>query len=272
MSGKIIRSQQFEQRKQRRGLPFTGILIEHYAGRFPAWRAPVQAMVLPVADRHNEYAMNVAEQLEAAGVRVVVLEHGEYRERHAQAGEEARGARRAAYVACHVNAGGGDYGLVVFDGRSVAGRALAGRLVEALLIGYGDPGREGIALVQLCGDLARRLNASPSDIDKARFVSAAVVAHNLSRARAIWSAPVAADFDAHLGPLALPVKALAPALFDGGKTMPEELVSLAVFCTFVFAQTAGSTCPAPWQPIIASMRARRLPSVALEALTRALEG
>ncbi len=146
------------------------------------------------------------------------------------------------------------------------------RLVEALLVGYGDPGRERVALVQLCGDLARRLNASPADIDKARFVTASVVAHNLSRARAIWSAPVGADFDAHLGPLALPVKALAPALFDGGKTMPEELVSLAVFCTFVFAQTAGSTCPAPWQPIIASMRARRLPSVALEALTRALEG
>lgn len=146
------------------------------------------------------------------------------------------------------------------------------RLVEALLVGYGDPGREGIALVQLCGDLARRLNASSADIDKARFVTASVVAHNLSRARAIWAAPVVADFDAHLGPLALPVKALAPALFDGGKTMPEELVSLAVFCTFVFAQTAGSTCPTPWQPVIASMRARRMPSVALEALSRALEG
>ena len=145
------------------------------------------------------------------------------------------------------------------------------RLVEVLLAGYGEPGREGISLVQLCGDVARRLNASPADIDKARFVAASVVVHNLSRGRAIWSAPVPKDFDAHLGPLALPVKALAPALFDGGKTMPEELVCLAVLCTFVFAQTAGSTCPAPWQPVIASMRARRLPSVALEALGRALE-
>ena len=35
---------------------FAGILIEHYAGRFPAWLAPVQAGVLPVADRHNDYA------------------------------------------------------------------------------------------------------------------------------------------------------------------------------------------------------------------------
>ena len=56
---------------------FAGILIEHYAGRFPAWLAPVQAMVLPVADRHNEYALSVAEQLEAAGVRVEVDERSE---------------------------------------------------------------------------------------------------------------------------------------------------------------------------------------------------
>ena len=35
---------------------FAGILIEHYAGRFPVWLAPVQAIVLPVADRHIEYA------------------------------------------------------------------------------------------------------------------------------------------------------------------------------------------------------------------------
>ena len=145
------------------------------------------------------------------------------------------------------------------------------RLVELLLNGFGDPGREGIALVQLCGDLARRLSASPADIDKARFVTASVVAHNLSRARPIWSAPVVADFDAHLGPLALPVKALAPALFDGAKTIPDDLVGLAVLCTFVFAQTGSSTCPTPWQPVITSMRARRFPSVALEALTRALE-
>jgi len=56
---------------------FAGILIEHYAGRFPAWLAPVQAMVLPVADRHNEYALSVAEQLEAAGVRVEVDQRSE---------------------------------------------------------------------------------------------------------------------------------------------------------------------------------------------------
>lgn len=56
---------------------FAGILIEHYAGRFPAWLAPVQAMILPVADRHNEYALKVAEDLRAAGVRVEVDERTE---------------------------------------------------------------------------------------------------------------------------------------------------------------------------------------------------
>jgi len=56
---------------------FAGILIEHYAGRFPAWLAPVQVTILPVADRHNEYAMKVAEDLRAAGVRVEVDERTE---------------------------------------------------------------------------------------------------------------------------------------------------------------------------------------------------
>jgi threonyl-tRNA synthetase len=49
---------------------FAGILIEHYAGRFPVWLAPVQAIVLPVSDRHNEYAERVVAELRAAGVRV----------------------------------------------------------------------------------------------------------------------------------------------------------------------------------------------------------
>jgi threonyl-tRNA synthetase len=51
---------------------FAGILIEHYGGRFPAWLAPVQAVLLPVADRHNEYAEEVATRLRAGGVRVEV--------------------------------------------------------------------------------------------------------------------------------------------------------------------------------------------------------
>ena len=51
---------------------FAGILIEHHAGRFPLWLAPLQALVLPVADRHNEYAERVDGELAAVGVRARV--------------------------------------------------------------------------------------------------------------------------------------------------------------------------------------------------------
>jgi threonyl-tRNA synthetase len=56
---------------------FIGILVEHYAGEFPLWLAPVQASVLPIADRHLDYARAVAEQLQAAGLRVEVDERSE---------------------------------------------------------------------------------------------------------------------------------------------------------------------------------------------------
>jgi threonyl-tRNA synthetase len=51
---------------------FIGILIEHYGGEFPLWLAPVQARVLPIADRHVEYAREVADQLVEAGIRAEV--------------------------------------------------------------------------------------------------------------------------------------------------------------------------------------------------------
>jgi threonyl-tRNA synthetase len=51
---------------------FFAILIEQYAGAFPVWLAPVQAEVIPIADRHNEYAQWVASELHAAGMRVEV--------------------------------------------------------------------------------------------------------------------------------------------------------------------------------------------------------
>ena len=51
---------------------FIGILIEHYAGEFPLWLAPVQARALPIADRHIDYAREVAAQLTEAGIRVDV--------------------------------------------------------------------------------------------------------------------------------------------------------------------------------------------------------
>ena len=49
---------------------FIGILIEHYAGAFPVWLAPVQARVIPVSNKFDEYATEVKEQLTTAGVRV----------------------------------------------------------------------------------------------------------------------------------------------------------------------------------------------------------
>ena len=49
---------------------FFGTLIEHYAGAFPVWLAPVQAVVMPITDRQQEYAQKVHAQLEAAGLRV----------------------------------------------------------------------------------------------------------------------------------------------------------------------------------------------------------
>jgi threonyl-tRNA synthetase len=49
---------------------FFGILIEHYAGAFPVWLAPVQVVVMPITDRQAEYAQKVVDQLKEAGLRV----------------------------------------------------------------------------------------------------------------------------------------------------------------------------------------------------------
>jgi threonyl-tRNA synthetase len=51
---------------------FFGVLIEHYAGAFPVWLAPVQARLIPIADRHVEYAQQVAARLKQAGLRAEV--------------------------------------------------------------------------------------------------------------------------------------------------------------------------------------------------------
>ena len=51
---------------------FMGVLIEHFGGAFPTWLAPVQATVIPIADRHIEYANKVKTQLTEAGLRVEV--------------------------------------------------------------------------------------------------------------------------------------------------------------------------------------------------------
>ena len=51
---------------------FIGILIEHFAGKFPTWLAPVQVKILPISDKFVDYADEVKESLESKGVRVEV--------------------------------------------------------------------------------------------------------------------------------------------------------------------------------------------------------
>ncbi len=84
---------------------FAGILIEHYAGRFPVWLAPVQAIVLPVSDRHNEYAGRILAELREAGVRV------EADDRSESVGKKIRDAELGRYP----------YMLVVGDREEEAG-------------------------------------------------------------------------------------------------------------------------------------------------------
>ena len=66
---------------------FIALILEHYAGALPLWLAPVQATVLPIADRHAEYARTVRDRLMAAGLRAEVDERQEkigYKIREAQ--------------------------------------------------------------------------------------------------------------------------------------------------------------------------------------------
>jgi threonyl-tRNA synthetase len=56
---------------------FLGVLIEHYGGAFPVWLAPVQAVVIPIADRHAEYARSVQARLRERGLRADVDARGE---------------------------------------------------------------------------------------------------------------------------------------------------------------------------------------------------
>ncbi len=56
---------------------FFGILIEHYAGAFPVWLAPVQVTVLPITDKQGEYAKEVYQKLKSAGYRVELDDRSE---------------------------------------------------------------------------------------------------------------------------------------------------------------------------------------------------
>jgi threonyl-tRNA synthetase len=56
---------------------FMGVLIEQYGGAFPVWLAPIQAILIPIADRHLDYARQVATQLQKADIRIKVDDRGE---------------------------------------------------------------------------------------------------------------------------------------------------------------------------------------------------
>jgi threonyl-tRNA synthetase len=56
---------------------FFGVLIEHYAGAFPVWLSPMQVALIPIADRHIDYARAAAEQIRKAGLRVMVDDRSE---------------------------------------------------------------------------------------------------------------------------------------------------------------------------------------------------
>ncbi|WP_026896223.1 threonine--tRNA ligase [Clostridiisalibacter paucivorans] len=66
---------------------FMGILIEHYAGKFPTWLAPVQAIILPISDKFNDYAVEIRDALKAKDIRVELDDRSEkvgYKIREAQ--------------------------------------------------------------------------------------------------------------------------------------------------------------------------------------------
>jgi threonyl-tRNA synthetase len=102
---------------------FIGILIEHYAGEFPLWLAPVQAILLPIADRHADYCRTVLRDLATAGVRA------ELDERTESVGRKIRDAelRKIPYM------------LVVGDREVEAGE------VSVRAHGDGDTGSEPVA-------------------------------------------------------------------------------------------------------------------------------
>ena len=112
---------------------FIALLIEHYAGAFPLWFSPVQVVVLPIADRHADYARSVRDRLAAAGLRVELDERQEkigYKIREAQLQKIpymlVTGDREAAESTVAVRSrAGGDLGRE--DARGVHRRCAAER-------------------------------------------------------------------------------------------------------------------------------------------------
>ncbi len=111
---------------------FLGVLTEHYAGAFPMWLAPIQATIVPVADRHLDYAARVHSALEERGLRVEVDDSNE------TVGEKIRRALSAKHPSV----------LVVGDKDAEAG--------TVGLRYYGeDDERRGVALAEAVGELVK---------------------------------------------------------------------------------------------------------------------
>ena len=115
---------------------FLGILIEHYAGAFPAWLAPVQARCIPIADRHLEWARQVEAELRSAGLRVEVDDGNERMQAKIRTGQRAKipyllviGDREAEAGAVAVRARGGeDLGAMpLAEFRAMLSEAVASR-------------------------------------------------------------------------------------------------------------------------------------------------
>ena len=120
---------------------FFGILIEHYAGAFPVWLAPVQAVVMPITDRQAEYAKKVHAKLEAAGFRVA--------SRRSQGESESQDSRRAdAEGAVHAGGGrprsGGGNGVGAASQARGHGRQAAGAVYRGCAGAGGSESRERV--------------------------------------------------------------------------------------------------------------------------------
>jgi len=121
---------------------FFAILVEHYAGAFPLWLAPVQAVMVPVADRHLDYAAEVAATLRASGLRVEVDDS-----------DDTMGAKIRKHQLAKV-----PYQLIVGDAEAQARHvAVRPRVVDQ---------RKGVSLdaigEQLADEVARRTAPEPA--------------------------------------------------------------------------------------------------------------
>jgi threonyl-tRNA synthetase len=121
---------------------FFGVLVEHYAGAFPLWLAPVQAVVIPVSEKQQAYGREVGEELRRLGVRVQVDDRNEklgYRIREAQ-------VQKVPYM------------LVVGD-KEVEAKSVSVRHRQAGDLGPQDVASFGARVVRLSAERATREEA-----------------------------------------------------------------------------------------------------------------